>query len=190
MKVKLLAAVILVMSVGTAGAIVDISAGPYIGMNIPVVNDQAKSGRLFGLQAKVSFLSFLAVGAHYSSSSLGEVEHTFFEGQTDYEFTESIDGGDITSFGFDAYLGMTGFTPGVKLYFVGSLGTWKWKRDYTDEVSETVFGVGPALEVVLPFNLGLEGRGMFEIAPTDGGGSVKSVVWFVGANYHFGSLLK
>ena len=189
MKVRILAALILVMSVGTAGAIVDISAGPYFGMSIPIVNDQAESGRLFGLQAKVSLLSFVAVGAHYSSSSLGEVEHTFFEGETD-EFTESIDGGDVSTFGVDAYVGFLSGVPGVKFYLMGSVESWKWKRDYTDDLSKTAFGVGPGLEVVLPVGIGLEGRGMFEVTPTDNGGSIKSFLWFVGANYHFGSLLK
>ncbi len=189
MKTQTLAALILVMSVGTAGAIVDISAGPYLGMNIPIVNDQAERGRLFGLQAKFSLLSFVAVGAHYSSSSLGEVEHTFFEGEPE-EFTESIDGGDVSTFGIDAYVGLLSAVPGVKLYLMGSIGSWKWERDYADEVAKTVFGVGPGLELVLPFGVGLEGRGMLEIVPTENGGSIKSALWFVGANYHFGSLLK
>jgi hypothetical protein len=189
MKVRILAAVILVLSTGTAGAIVDISAGPYFGMDIPVANDQATSGGLFGIQAKVSFLSYLAAGAHFSSSSLGEVSHTFFEGQPE-EFSESLDGGDVTSYGADLYLGtMTGL-PGFKIYAVGSVASWKWERDYTEEVSEVAWAVGPGIELVLPFGLGVEGRGMFQISPTDNDGSVKSFVWFIGASYHFGSLLK
>ena len=189
MKVKILAALILVMSASTAGAIVDISAGPYFGMNIPIVNDQATSGSLWGLQAKVSLLHSVAVGAHYSSSSLGEVEHTFFEGEPE-EFTDTLEGGDISSFGFDAYFGILSGVPGLKLYLMGSVASWKWERDYADEVSETAFDVGAGAEWVLPFGLGIEGRGTFEFAPTDNEGSIKSFLWFVGANYHFGSLLK
>jgi hypothetical protein len=189
MKVKLLAALMLMMSVGTAGAIVDISAGPYFGMNIPIVNDQAESGALWGLQAKVSVLSFVAVGAHYSSSSFGEVEHTFFEGDSD-EFTDTLEGGDLETYGLDAYVGFMNGFPGLKFYLVGSIESWKWTRDYTDEVSETAFSVGPGVEWLLPFGLGIEGRGVFEFAPTDNDGSIKNFFWFVGANYHFGSLLK
>jgi hypothetical protein len=189
MKVKLLAFLILAICVGNAGAVLDISAGPYFGMDIPVVNDRAGSGTLFGLQAKASLLSFLAVGAHFSSSSLGDVENTFFEGEPE-EFTEALPGGDVKSFGVDAYLGLLTGVPGFKFYMVGSLGSWKWARDYSDDVSELAFGLGPGIELVLPMGLGIEGRGMFQVAPTDGGGSVKSFVWFVGANYHFFSLLK
>jgi hypothetical protein len=189
MIVRILAVLILAVSATTASAIVDISAGPYFGMDIPVVNDLAESGRLFGVQAKVAVLSFVAIGAHFSSSSLGEVSHTFFEGESE-EFSESLDGGDVKSFGVDAYFGIVSGLPGFKIYAVGSLANWKWERDYTDEVSEVAWGFGPGVELVLPFGLGVEGRGMFQIAPTDGDGSVKSVVWFVGANYHFGGLLK
>jgi hypothetical protein len=189
MKVKLLVAFFLVACVGNAGAVLDISAGPYFGMDIPVVNDRATSGSLYGLQAKVSLLSYLALGASYSSSSLGDVENTFFEGDPD-EFTESLPGGDVTAWGIDAYFGGMGGVPGFKLYIMGSVGGWTWERDFTDEVSEVAWRVGPGVEFVLPMGLGFEGRGMFQIAPTDGGGSIKSFVWFIGANYHFFSLLK
>jgi hypothetical protein len=189
MKVKLLAVVILATSVGTAGAVLDVSVGPYFGMDIPIANDAAKSGSLFGLQGKVSLLPYLAVGAYYSSSSLGDVDKTFFEGDPD-QFTDTLPGGDVKSFGLDAYFGMFGGVPGFKLYVMGSVGNWKWQRDFTDDVSEVVWRIGPGAELVLPMGLGIEGRGMFQIAPTDGGGSVKSFLWFVGANYHFFSLFQ
>jgi hypothetical protein len=189
MKVKLLAVLVLVLGAANAAAVVDVSVGPYFGMDIPVVNDRAKSGTLFGLQGKLFVTSFLGVGAHYSSSSLGDVDHTFFEDEPE-EFSESLPGGDASSFGVDAYLGLLSGVPGFKLYLMGSLESWKWERDYTDDLSEIAFGVGPGAEFVLPMGLGIEGRGMFRVAPTDGGGSVKSFLWFVGVNYHFFSLLK
>jgi hypothetical protein len=191
MKMKILSAValMLVMSVGTAGAIVDLSAGAYYGMDIPVVNDQATSGGMFGLQAKVSLLHSLGLGVYYSSSSLGEVERTFFEGEPE-KYIDSLEGGDVSSYGLDAYFGTMSFVPGIKFYLVGSVGQWKWERDYTEEVSEVVWGLGGGAEFILPFGVGIEGRGTFRTVPTDGGGSLKSFVWFVGANYHFGGLLK
>jgi hypothetical protein len=189
LKTLTAAALVLLVCAGTAGAIVDITAGAYYGMDIPVVNDQATSGGMYGVQAKVSLLSSFALGMYYSSSSLGEVERTFFEGEPE-EFTDSLEGGDVSSYGLDAYFGTMSFVPGIKFYLVGSVGQWKWERDYTDEVSEVVWGLGTGAEFVLPFGLGIEGRGTFRTVPTDGDGSLKSFVWFVGANYHFGGLLK
>jgi hypothetical protein len=191
MRLRIIAAAALVLLVcaGTAGAIADISAGAYYGMDIPVVNDQATSGGLYGVQAKVSLLNSLGLGLYYTSSSLGEVERTFFEGEPE-EYTDSLEGGDVSSYGLDAYFGTIGFAPGIKFYLVGSVGQWKWERNYTDEVSEIVWGLGGGAEFILPFGLGIEGRGTFRTVPTEGDGSIKSFVWWVGANYHFGGLLK
>jgi hypothetical protein len=191
MKLRALAAAALVLLVcaGNAGAIADITAGAYYGMDIPVVNDQATSGGMYGVQAKFSLVNSLGLGLYYTSSSLGEVEKTFFEGDPE-EYTDTLDGGDVTSYGLDAYFGTMGFTPGIKFYLVGSVGQWKWEREYTDEVSEIVWGLGGGAEFILPFGLGIEGRGTFRTVPTDGDGSIKSFVWWVGANYHFGGLLK
>ena len=95
----------------------------------------------------------------------------------------------LPTFGLDAYLGTTGAIGGVNVYLVGSIGTWTWKTDYRDDISEIVFSVGPGVELTLPFGLGIEGRGMFQVVPTDGDGSIKSFLWFIGANYHFGNLI-
>jgi len=187
MKVFVSALAILVLSAAAANAVLDVSVGPYYGMEIPVINDAAKSGGLFGVQAKVSLLSMLAVGAYYSSSSLGDVDNTFFEGDPD-QFADTLPGGDVKSYGVDAYLGMFSGAPGFKLYLMGGVGRWSWQRDFTEDRSEILWRVGPGAEIVLPMGLGIEGRGMFQVAPTDGGGSVKSAVWFVGVNYHFFSL--
>ena len=191
MRLRILAAgaLVLLACAGSAGAIVDISVGAYYGMDIPVVNDQATSGGMYGLQAKVSLLHSLGLGLYYTSSALGEVERTFFEGEPE-EYTDSLEGGDVASYGLDAYFGTMSFVPGIKFYLVGSVGQWKWERDYTEEVSEVVWGLGGGAEFILPFGLGIEGRGTFRTVPTDGDGSLKSFVWFVGANYHFGGLLK
>jgi hypothetical protein len=188
MKVGLLVALFLVMSAGTAAAIVDISAGAFGGMDVPTVNDQAESGALYGVQARVTLLPYLALGGFYRSSSYGDVSQTFFEG-TDEEFTETLEGGTANSFGVDCYLGATDGRPGLNWYFYGSLGSWKWDRDYTEEVSELAFSFGPGAEIVLPFSLGIEARALFQVVPTDNSGSIKSFIWFVGANYHFASLL-
>jgi hypothetical protein len=174
---------------GPAYGIVDLSAGPYFGMTVPIVNDDAKRGSMFGLQARVSVLSFLAVGAHFQSGSFGNPEETFFAG-TPGEVTLEKDGGDLTTFAADVFLGGSGGTPGISFYMVGSIGTYKWKRDNVDEVSEISYAVGPGLEMVLPFGLGIEGRAMFEVVPKGDDGSFKNFLWFIGANYHFGTLTK
>lgn len=188
MRVKLLVALILVICAGSAGAVVDFSAGLFGGMDIPIVNEEAASGGLWGVQGRVTLLSWLGLGAHYHSSTYGDVTKTFLEDTPD-AFESTLKGGDTTVFGLDAYLGTTGSIGGFNVYLVGSVGKWKWKTDYRDDISEILFAVGPGVELTLPFGLGIEGRGMFQVIPTDGDGSYKSFLWFIGANYHFGNLI-
>lgn len=185
MKVSLLAVLILVTAVGSAGAVVDFSIGPYFGMDIPIVNDMATSGSLFGIQGKAALTRSLALGAYFDSSSLGEVEGILFEDDPD-QFTDTLPGGDTKSFGLAAYLGRFAAAPGFRMYFMGGVGTWKWQRDFTDDVSEIAWRFGPGAEVVLRNGLGIEARGMLQVVPLEDGGSVKSGIWFVGLNYHTG----
>lgn len=179
MKTKLLAISMLLAISASAHAISDISIGPLFGMNMPLANKDAKSGTMIGFQAKYSPLAFLAVGAHYQGRKFGDPEEEFFYG------TDTKDGGDVTSLGIDAYLGKTSGT-GINFYLMGSLGTFKWKRENQEDISKTTYSFGPGLELVLPMKLGIEGRAMFDIAPTGESGSWKSLLWFVGVNYHIG----
>lgn len=185
MRIGLIAVVLIGLSACQAGAIGDISVGPFFGMSIPVVNDDAESGPLYGIQARVGIFSFVALGVHFQGVNYNDPELAFFQG-TPNEFTGQKDGGDATSFGVDAYLGSFTGAPGVKFYLVGSVGSYSWDRSYTDEVSEIMYGVGPGLEFAFPFNLGIEGRGMFEIVPKGNDATYKNVNWFVAVNYHFG----
>ena len=185
MRTSALVALIVLLTATAAGAVVDFSIGAFGGMEIPVVNDAIQSGPLYGIQGKAAITPFFALGAFYRGASYGDVDGTFFEGTPD-EFTSSIPGGDGKSFGADVYFGRISGMPGANFYLYGSIGNYKWTRDNIDDVSEVAFGAGLGAEVVLPFKLGIEGRGIFQIARTENDGSLKSFLWFVGANYHFG----
>lgn len=185
MKTQLTVLLVVAMMAPGAFAIGDIAIGPYFGIAMPLANDDAKSGALYGLQARVSLIPGLSIGGHYQSRGYGNPSQTFFEG-TPQEFTDEKDGGNVTSIGLDAYLGKTGGAPGMNFYFLGSYGTYKWKRDNLDDVSKTAFAIGPGIELVLPMKVGIEGRAMLEIAMTGESGSWKSFLWFVGLNYHIG----
>ncbi len=185
MRLNVLVALIVLLSATSAGAIVDLSVGALGGMDIPVANDEVKSGPLFGVQGRVGFTPFFAVGAFFRASSYGDMEATFFEGEPE-EFTSSISGGSAKSFGVDAYFGRVSGMAGANFYLYGSIGSYKWTRDNRDDISKVAYGMGLGAEVVLPFKLGVEGRAVFQVAPTDNSGSLKSVLWFIGANYHFG----
>ncbi len=182
---KLLLMLFFLAMTGSAWALTDISIGAFGGLNTPIVQDDAKLGNGFGLKARVSPSPMIGGALFFEMRSFGDPELTIRE-MTPQEVTMSSDGGKVTAFGVEALIGSTGGGPGPHFYWTIGLSSYKWTRDGHDDVSEIGYHLGPGVEIVLPANIGIEGRAKFEIVPTDGGGSRKNLLIFFGANYHFG----
>ncbi len=159
------------------------SIGPYYGYCFPVINDWAEPGSAYGINAKTSLMPFLGVGLYFNSRAYDDVELVYFDGEP-FGWTEYIDGGDVTSYGINLYLGKTGGM-GLNYYAIGGIGSHKWKRDYKEEDSKVAYSLGLGLEYVLPMNLGIEARGIFEAASAGNKSMWRSAIASVGVNYHF-----
>ncbi len=183
MRSRLLIFLILLLASPSAFAIGDVVVGPYYGYGIPVANMWAKPGPLYGVQARASIMSFLAGGAYFNSGGYGDIELIYFPDEP-IEFSSFLDGGEVTEFGINLYLGKTSGT-GWNYYAVGGIGSHKWKREHKLEDAKTSYMLGGGLEFVLPMNLGIEGRAMFEAVSAGYDSMWKSAVAFVGVNYHF-----
>jgi hypothetical protein len=179
---KLLLMLLFLTMTGSAWALTDISVGAFGGLNAPIVQEDAKSGAGFGLKAKISPSPMLAGALFFEMRSFGDPELTTRDG------TMSSDGGKVTAFGVEALIGNTGGGPGPHFFWTVGLGSYKWTRDGYEDVSKIGYHLGPGLEIVLPSKIGIEARANFEVVPTDGGGSRKNILIFVGANYHLGLL--
>jgi len=184
MKSKLLVLLFFILIVPSAFAIGDIAVGPLYGYGMPVGNEWAKPGPMYGVQARVSLIPLVAFGGFYNARNYGDITLTYFEGEP-FEWSEDIDGGDVKSFGLNAYFGkMTGM--GVNYFLIGGIGSHKWTRDYKEEEdSKFAYALGLGFELVLPKNIGIEARGMFEAASTGNKSTWKSVIAYGGLNYHF-----
>ena len=170
---------VLILS-STVWAQKDISVGPFGGVNVPIVQDDAKSGSDFGIKAKFSPMPMIAGAVFFEARTFGDP--TFMLGTTEY----TTSGGNVTSFGAEALIGNTGGGPGPHFYWAIGISSYKWTRDNWEDVSKVAYHIGPGLEVGLPANVGVEIRGKFELVPTDNDGSRKNVIMLVGVNYHFG----
>jgi hypothetical protein len=182
---KTLPLIAVLLLTGSAWALTDISLGVYGGLNAPLAQEDAKSGTGFGLRLKVAPVPMFAGAAFFESRSFGDPEVTVFAG-TPLEQTTTNDGGKVTVFGAEALLGSPGGGFGPHFYFMAGIANYKWKRDNFEDLSKVGYHIGPGLEVIFPPGIGLEGKAKFEIVPTDGGGSRKNLLLFVGANYHLG----
>lgn len=182
---KLLPLMIVLLLAGNASALTDIAFGLYGGLNMPVIQDDAKSGLGFGLKAKIAPTPLLGAAAFFESRSYGDPELTILEG-TPLETTQTRDGGKLTVFGLEGLIGGTGGGIGPHFYWMLGIASYKWKRDGFDDLSKVAYSFGPGLEIGLPSGFGIEGRVKFEVIPTDGGGSRKNLLGFIGINYHLG----
>ena len=183
MRLRLSIALVLLLAATSASA-TEFVLGPYFGQTIPVANEEAEAGGLWGVQGRAYPLSFIGIGARYTGASYGSIENTFFQG-TPNETTFELDGGDVTMFTGDLYLGRNDMLPGINVFLMGSAGVFKWKRTNREDVSEFMWSAGLVLEVVIPYNIGIEGRALFDAVPKADEGSYKAFSYSLGINYHF-----
>ncbi len=169
----------LVLGAGAAGAVgVKIGAGPFGGISIPILQEDAKQGMVYGVRLPVSVLPLLKVEPYWATSSLGDVEETFGG------LTYTRDGGKITAYGVNALLATGG---PVRFYpFVG-IGSHKLTRTAADDLTKTGynFGFGLGFSAIPKLDVDVRGElNMISLGET----SRKFVNVTAGASYHFLSL--
>ncbi|OGC91505.1 MAG: hypothetical protein A2W25_00580 [candidate division Zixibacteria bacterium RBG_16_53_22] len=182
---KTVVILILIFMAGNAQALTDLAFGVYGGLNAPIVQDDARAGTGFGFRVKFAPSPVLGAAAFFESRTYGDPEIVILQG-TPNERTEKTDGGKVTVLGIEGLIGSTGGGIGPHFYWMVGLGNYKWTRDGEEDFSKVGYHLGPGLEIGFPSGLGIEAKAKFEVVPTDGGGSRKNLLIFVGANYHFG----
>jgi opacity protein-like surface antigen len=176
----------LLLSVGLAApaGAVGLAAGGYGAYHIPIVQDDAGSGALYGAKAKVGLGSIFVLEPSITWITVGEKDHT--EEDLDLEF--STKGGSIQTIGLNVNLGGFPIEPGASLYATGGIGSYTLKPDasYKDDETRVGYngGLGLAIKPTPLFDIDVSGR--FIVIPLDGGGSRKSVGIFAGLNFYFG----
>ncbi len=156
---------------GHAKFLTRLGAGAYGGVNIPVVQDDAATGPLYGLRARLGFPGFTF-----------EPAVTFLENQDEESDIEGIDftleAPEVTSFSFSALIGGS-------FYGVGGIG-WSTVEvpNGTGESSEPTYFVGAGAEIPAgPIAVDVSPR-LF-IIHTAEGASRKNVGVLVGVHYYF-----
>lgn len=156
-KLLSLSLLALVLTAGLAHAR-GIGIGAFGGASIPIVNDLAKQGSVFGVRVPVSLLPLVTVEPFASFSSLGDAEETF--GPT----TFTRDGGKNNGFGANVMLtfgGPISFFP-----FVG-IGSYTIEREGSEDVSEMGYNMGLGLGFQPTPMFGLSLRGELNAVVTD-----------------------
>lgn len=155
--------------------------GGYGGVNVPIVQDDAGSGTVFGLRGQIQpvtlvrfepFVAFLKNG-EYDIPGIGGP----FQG----------DGGKLNAFGLNAMLGTPMTTPGVGVSLVAGIGSWKYDVDGYESETRVGYTGGVDLSFGVPNSpIAINGRAELLIIPQDGGGSRKHGLITIGAIYKLG----
>ncbi len=159
---------------------VSIGAEAFGGMNIPILQDDADQGTVFGVRFPVNVLPLLTAEPWFAKSALGDKSVTVVG--IPYE----RDGGDLTAFGINARLG--GFSgPGLSFFPYAGLGSYKLTRSGSADIDKVGYDLGLGLNLTPAPKLGIGLRGQFDMIPT-GSTSRKYGEVQIGLSYSFLSL--
>lgn len=176
----LLSIAFFLLPIASASA-VDISAGAFMGLNLPLGMEDVASGQIYGFKARLAVMPWLGIEPNLTFSGYGDGEAEV------YDEIQKRDGGDITSFGVDAALGSIQGTPGLSFHGIVGLGSSSWSREGVDDVSEMSWYVGFGTEYILPSSISIEVRAKAQVIPFEDG-SYKNGCITAGLNYYFGKL--
>lgn len=146
-----------------------VGIGAYGGANIPIVQDDAESGGLFGIRGRVGLLSLLMFepSVNFLKNSDADVEGITFEAPK------------VTSYAFNLIL------KGGPTYATGGVGVTKLDvPGGTGETNETTYNFGGGVEIGFgPVAVDVSPR-LFVIETADSA-SRKNLAVMAGVNYYF-----
>ena len=155
--------------------------GAFGGLNIPVAQDDAGSGSLFGIRLQAQPTPLIRFEPFVSFVKNGDYDLIGIGG------TSTLDGGKLTVFGINGILGTPMGGPGIGVGLVGGISSYKLKVDHYDDLTRVGYSGGIDIGLgLIGVPVRLNGRGEFVMVPLDGGGSRKFIFATVGAAYSFG----
>lgn len=153
--------------------------GGFAGVSIPVAQDDASNGIVFGGHLKLSLGGMLGIEPNVTYFKNGDWEVDELPGQT-------FEGSKITSVGVNLILGGAGPATGFRFFPFAGVKYFNEKNDFRDFSDGTLgFNGGLGFEIGAG-SLGIEARASGEILPLDNDGSRKWVHVRGGLNYYFG----
>jgi hypothetical protein len=161
---------------------ISLGAGAFGGMDFPLLQDDNTSGAIYGVRGIVKLNMPITLEPFLYFGSYGAGEFT--------EFTNDLDGAEITAYGVDATLfKIKG--KGMGPYFLVGAGFYDIADDavqnaYESQGTRIGYSAGAGLAIGLTPYLMIDIRGKGTIVTQDGGGSRKSAGATAGLSYFFG----
>ncbi len=173
-----LLAAVLVLGMASTSMATGWGVGGFAGVSIPVAQDDAENGTVFGGRLKLSLGGMLGLEPNFTYAQDGE--------WTVDKVDETFEGSKFTSFGVNLLLGASG--PVTAFRFFSFVGAKYYSVDNNLPNSDSRIGWTGGLGIEFGAgNIGFEGRGGLELMTLDGGGSRKWGHITGGVNFYFGA---
>lgn len=169
----------MVLLLSSQASAVRYSVGGFGGLVFPLGMEDVSSSSMFGFKARVALLPSVGVEPNFTINKLGKGEAEV------YDEIQERDGGDITSFGIDLVVGGIEGNLGLSVYGIAGIGSAKWSRDGSDDVTKMSYFLGMGLEYGFSPMVSLDVRGKTLIMPNEDG-TYKTLGISAGLNFYFG----
>jgi len=169
----------ILMMVSTASA-KKFSIGGFAGLNLPLAQQDAKSGALFGAKGRIPLLPFLAFEPNFCFAKYGG-KNVDVRGKS-----YGQEGGDFTSFGVDLLIGLMSSMSKAKFYGLTGINSNTYKRKGFSNETGLGWTLGTGFEFLATEILSLEIRARYHAIKVKEGGKAHLEV-SGGLNYYFGS---
>jgi opacity protein-like surface antigen len=152
-----------------------IGVGVFGGTSIPVVQEDAKTGAVYGVRLPVTVIPLVRFEPFWARTRPGDAEETFGG------LTYTRDGGEISAFGLNAMLATGG---PLRFYPFAGIGSYKLTREASDDRTEIGYDAGLGLGLSPLPKLEVDLRAEFVVIALDET-SRKAVNVTLGASYRF-----
>lgn len=173
------------------------SLGAFGGLNFPIVQEDAKSGSVYGVKARIPVTSFLALEPNFTLLKNGDASQ---EVEGGWNASMTHEGGKYTTFGLDIAIGSVLGYKGFGVYGIGGISSSKFAKKGIPDLSKSTYWFGLGLEYCFTDQISLDVRGKAMIFPykdevtnsgndvrkSVGTGSRKNGIVTIGLNYYFG----
>ena len=170
----------LLIGLSTAAAAGPIGIGVGGGLNLPIAQDDAGSGFLYGARLRIGVAPFAAVEPCLSYFRQGDAE-VDLHGQSIV-----LDGGQSTALGLNLILGSIGPPQGMRIYGIIGLASHAMKQEGTDDENRLAVNLGAAVETGVGPRLALSLEARLHMISLEGGGARKNIGLSSGLVYYLG----
>ena len=159
----------------------DISVGVIGGLNIPIAQDDAGNGSLFGAKLRIAAISFLAVEPVLTFMQQGDAAAEI--GDEEFE----LDGGKSTALGVNLIIGPSGPPDRVGFYGIIGVASHAVKQEGTEDQNRLAMSLGPGMQIALRDKFALDIDARLHMISLDGGGARKNLGLSGGLVYYLGN---